>query len=65
MRFLKTFNFVSSKADSCIFVGSMNNIKNKIFFALYVDDGLLACESRSIETIVQDLNAQLEITISE
>lgn len=43
--FLKSFNLMASKADSCVFVGNMSG--RKIVLAIYIDDGLIAATNEN------------------
>lgn len=59
--FLKTFNFVQSNADSCVYKGCFKN--TSLFLALYVDDGLLLAESReALDEMLNELRSNFEIT---
>lgn len=44
--FLRKFNFIECEGDKCVFVGKFNEVK--VYLALYVDDGLIACASLTI-----------------
>lgn len=62
--FLCKFNFNVSDADKCIFIGRVQG--HTMYLALYVDDGLLACEStRAIESVIAWLKTEFEITTGD
>ena len=44
--FLQKFNLVPCESEKCIFIGKMKNVR--VYLALFVDDGLIACESRVV-----------------
>lgn len=52
--FLKYFGLKESKADPCVFIGNKDG--NKIYLAIYIDDGLVAA---SRESDINQLIAQL------
>jgi len=63
--FLKTFNLISSNADSpfihCVYKGCFKDVS--VFLALYVDDGLLLAESReALDEVFNALRNFFEIT---
>jgi len=58
--FLKTFSFVQSYADPCVYIGHLNDIP--VFLALYVDDELLLGESKeALDKILNALRLSFEI----
>lgn len=58
--FIKQFEFVPLKSDSCVFIHSKDD--NKIILALYVDDGLMAASSEEcMRPVIQFLNCNFEI----
>lgn len=62
--FLRKFNLEESTADQCIFHGHVEGIT--VYLALYVDDGLIAAESRgALDTIVHSLCEVFEITLGD
>lgn len=62
--FLYKFNFKEIDADNCIFVGKYNN--HTVHLALFVDDGLIACESMNVlNEILKKLSAEFEITVGD
>ncbi|CAB0041104.1 unnamed protein product, partial [Trichogramma brassicae] len=62
--FLSKLGFVESDAGKCIFVSTVMN--EHVFLALYVDDGLIACKSKTvIKTIVESLRKEFKITIGD
>lgn len=59
--FIKRLGFTQCNADKCVYIGDFEN--NKVYLALYVDDGLLL--SRSYDTLVKLTNiikAEFDIT---
>ncbi|XP_039312451.1 uncharacterized protein LOC105206525 isoform X1 [Solenopsis invicta] len=61
-KILEKFNFKASDADHCIFRGTIDNVE--VFLALFVDDGLLASQSkRVLDDVLNDLNSCFTITI--
>ena len=62
--FLKEFRFKETDADKCIFVGHVG--QSTVYLALYVDDGLIAAESREIlEFVLEHLRKAFKITIGD
>jgi len=62
--FLQKFNLVPCESEKCIYVGKINNVC--VFLALFVDDGLIACESHVIlDLIIDELNKSFEITLGD
>lgn len=62
--FLCSFGFKQCESDRCVYQGQVNN--EKVFLALYVDDGLIISKKiSSIETVLNKLKDQFEITFNE
>lgn len=62
--FLRKFNLVPCESEKCIYVGKINNVC--VFLALFVNDGLIACESHVIlDSIIDELNKSFEITLGD
>lgn len=63
--FLWRFKFVQSTSDECIFFSNVN--KNcPIYLALFVDDGLLPCKSKSeMHGVIEKMKNEFEITIGD
>lgn len=62
--FLKQFNFKEGNADKCILNGEVDG--EKVFLALFVDDGLIATKNTSVlEKIVRALKDSFEITTGD
>ncbi|KMQ87289.1 integrase core domain protein [Lasius niger] len=62
--FLRKFDLVPCESEKCIFVGRMENVC--VYLALFVDDGLIACESRAVlDSIVDELSKSFEITLGD
>jgi len=62
--FLRQFEFHETDADKCIFVGKVE--RSVVYLALFVDDGLLAAESRdALECVLRHLNDSFKITIGD
>ena len=60
--FLTTFNFVNINSDKCVFVGMVQNFT--VYWALYVDDGLVLCKSKSaIDSVLNELKNNFQITV--
>ena len=63
-KFLCKFNLRECNADKCIFVGKFEGYK--IYLALFVDDGLLACKSfEIIKNILVELSNEFSITTGD
>lgn len=63
-RFLNEFNLKECDADKCVFVGSVRG--EKVYLALFVDDGLVAASSKqTLDKIVTKLESAFRITISD
>lgn len=61
--FLKSFGLNPTNSDKCIYVSTSGPC---VILALYVDDGLLACESKNLsDSILYGLNKKFKITIGE
>lgn len=57
---LQRINILKSDADDCIYVGEIK--EEKIFFALYMDDGFLFCKSAKIlQSFIQKLSEEFDI----
>lgn len=62
--FLRKFNLVSCESEKCIYVGEIKNVR--VFLALFVDDGLIACESCDVlNSIIDELSKSFEITLGD
>lgn len=62
--FLDRFNFRTSPADKCIYTGVTDG--HTVYLALFVDDGLIASESRkSIDSVLNYLKSSFKITIGD
>ena len=62
--FLGRFTFEETDADKCIFVGNFND--TKVYLALFVDDGLIAEESKDgLGYVIECLRTEFEIIIGE
>ena len=62
--FLKRFEFTETNADKCIYTGCYEN--EIVYFALFVDDGLIACKSKEVvKQITALLSNEFEITKSD
>lgn len=62
--FLRRLNFMLCESENCIYVGKIKNIR--VFLALFVNDGLIACESYDVlEFIVNELSKSFEITLGD
>lgn len=60
---LKNFNMKQSDVDDCIYIGEMD--KQKIYLALYVDDGLLISKSNEVlKGFIVKLKQCFEISVS-
>ena len=60
--YLESISLTATDADPCIYTST----DERILLALYVDDGLLACESvKTMERILSDLDKKFKITRSE
>lgn len=58
------FKFKQTDADECIFYNDYQGIK--IYLALFVDDGLIACKSQIVlEDIFKKLKSTFEITLGD
>lgn len=61
---LTEFNLQRSDADDCIYVGSYG--ADKIYLALYVDDGLVFCKSKNtLRKFLNQIGKVFDIKISE
>jgi len=59
--YLLELGFQRSEADPCLFVKEKNG--QKIFFVLYVDDGLIACkDDQQLQHFIKDLKRKFKIT---
>lgn len=57
---LKKFGLVNSKADQCVYVGTING--ENCYLCLYVDDGLIFSKNRStIKELINDLQSIFEV----
>lgn len=61
-QFLNQFNFKSSEADQCIFVGKVKNVS--VYLALFVDDGLVATKE-ALNIVVKRLKETFKIKIGD
>jgi len=62
--FLQQFEFKQSEADECIFYSDYKD--SAIYFALYVDDGLIACKSQALlNEIIEKMRKVFEITLGD
>lgn len=62
--FLLGLGFKRSEADPCLFTRQRG--ASKIFFLLYVDDGLIAAtDQKELEDLIQDLKREFKITEKE
>lgn len=63
-QFIKSRGFTQSNADKCIYTGVFE--KEKVYLALYVDDGLVLAKSiKVLNKILNLLKDKFSITISE
>lgn len=63
-RFLHEFEFKECEADKCVFVGQVKN--EKVYLALFVDDGLIAANTvETLELIIDRLSATFNITVGD
>ena len=63
-KFLQKFSLRETEADKCIFGGSVNS--SEVFFALFVDDGLIAAKSSQVlESVIKSFEKEFEITIGK
>ena len=61
---LMKYNLQRSEGDDCIYVGKVGT--EKLYVALYVDDGLILCKSlKIIKKFLQQLSKEFEIKICE
>ena len=59
---LKKFEFKVSTADSCVFTGEIN--KKKIILAIYIDDGIIAAESKDVaEEFIRCLKCEFDVKV--
>lgn len=59
---IESFNMHRSEDDDCIYVGKVGT--EKLYLALYVDDGLLLCKSSEIiQKFVKQLREEFEIKV--
>jgi len=59
--FLEKFNFQQCNADQCVYLGQLE--REKVYLALYVDDGLILTSSRNIlNKVLEALNTAFEMT---
>lgn len=62
--FLRQFKFKHTNADECIFYSDYQSLT--IYFALFVDDGLIACKSQKVlNEILKKLQSTFEITFDD
>ena len=62
--FVKCLGFTQCMADKCVYVGIFGS--EKVYLALYVDDGLLLSrERKSLEKLAADFKAEFEITVGD
>ena len=62
--FLKQFNFKETSADKCVYTGQYEG--SKVYLALFVDDGLIACKNKKVlEEITSLLSQEFEITLGD
>ena len=62
--FLRKYSFKECEADKCIYVGEHSGCR--VFLALFVDDGLLACKSSDVlRTILADFSKEYDITTGD
>lgn len=58
------YNLQKSEGDDCIYIGKVG--MEKLYLALYVDDGLLLCKSSDIlKKFIQQLSEEFEIKVCE
>lgn len=63
-RFLHEFEFKECEADKCVFVGRVKS--EKIYLALFVDDGLIAANSiETLKLVIERLSATFNITVGD
>ena len=59
--FLKSIGLIQSEVDPCVFMSPSG--QKRVILGIYVDDGILCCESKEMITeILQQLNSEFEIT---
>ena len=62
--FLRKYSFKECEADKCIYVGEHSGCR--VFLALFVDDGLLACKSSDVlRAILADWSKEYDITTGD
>jgi len=62
--FLNRFQFVPSKADTCVYADDYNS--DKIYLIIYVDDGLILASSKETNNVVLNhLKSGISITIDD
>lgn len=62
--FLRKFDLMPCESDKCIFIGRMENVC--VYLALFVDDGLIACESRVVlDSIIDELSKSFDIILGD
>jgi len=60
-KFLNDYNLIQSKADPCVFSGSIDEIK--VILLLYVDDGLTLTKCKNtLERVLSHLSQKFEVT---
>jgi len=60
-KFLNDYNLIQSKADPCVFSGSIDEIK--VILLLYVDDGLILTKCKNtLERVLSHLSQKFEVT---
>lgn len=63
-KFLSQYEFVASEADECVFIGKFES--KDVYLALFVDDGLMAAESKAVlDVITSELSKSFKITIGD
>ncbi|KAK9679020.1 Reverse transcriptase (RNA-dependent DNA polymerase) [Popillia japonica] len=64
VNFLNQFHFMQIESDKCVFIGNIS--EEKVYLALYVDDGLVISRSTAaINKILQYLKKCFQITIDD
>jgi len=62
--FLRSYELEKSPADNCIYIGKKNN--EKLYLALYVDDGLaLSTSTKMLDQFLEELRIKFEVKINE
>lgn len=61
-KFLKSYGFIQSESDHCVFVGHFKN--EKVLLILYVDDGLIFSSNKNIlELVINALKSNFNLKV--